>query len=685
METYSLNGTWQLAHSGFDWKVHFTERDRDGFIPRGGPDWVRAQVPGDVHLDYQRAGLIDDPFFGRNADHCLWMEGKNWWYRRTFVVPDSFAGKTLYLHFEGLDCFATIYLNGDKLGEHENMFTPCEFDVTRAVTWHGENELIVRLGSPLWSARQNIRDEQSSIEPGTEFRWGVCTNEPPNVYTRKAAMSYGWDVAPRLLTIGIWKDVELRAYDEARIADVHWHTDALTPKRAEVSCTVELQREQADSASLQVEVCLGDLATTVPVVLTQHQQQVRATFGVDNPCLWWPNGYGAQHLYSCSVRILCDGKPIDQHEFAFGIRTVELVQEPQDHEATSFFFRVNGIRIFAQGFNWMPPDAIFARTNEESYREHLLLVRDCGAVMLRVIGIGVYEQEAFYRLCDEYGILIWQDFMLTNFMYPQWDRAFMTNLREEVRHVVRSLRNHACLALWCGDNESDMRWRDWTEDAFHEINRALIPNQLRELDPDRPYRPSSPHSLTRVRDGHQRLSGDDHYYSGGLKPYAEEAPELPFRARFLSEVGVLSCPALEELRLFLHEDELWPVEGKVWRYHATDTRLAGPGWGNIEAIHRWITTNGLPKPQNISEFVAASQEVQAQALVDWFWRMANDPECGGMLFFVFADNWPQVNLSVVGYPRTPKPAYWALREAFRENLRLQRERLDGERRKWGVS
>jgi beta-mannosidase len=180
-----------------------------------------------------------------------------------------------------------------------------------------------------------------------------------------------------------------------------------------------------------------------------------------------------------------------------------------------------------------------------------------------------------------------------------------------------------------------------------------------------------------VRDGHQRLSGDDHYYSAGLRPYAEEAPEQPFRARFWSEIGVLSCPSLEELRLFLSEDELWPVDGKVWRYHATDTRLAGPGWGNVEAIRRWITTNGLPEPQNISEFVAASQEVQARALVDWFWRMAKDPECGGMLIFVYGDNWPQVNLSVVGYPCAPKPAYWALREAFQENLRLQRERRKG--------
>ncbi|MFH0797133.1 MAG: sugar-binding domain-containing protein [Candidatus Omnitrophota bacterium] len=647
MKRISLNGIWNLTYTYFGKYLSETAIGEYKELK-----WLDAVVPGDVHLDLMKAGLIDDPFFGRNTDHCLWMESKDWWYRKSFVVPEDLSGKAIYLRFAGLDTFASVFLNKRLIGKHKNMFTPLEIDVTKYLKTKGENELLVKLTAPLYGVTPEIRGKAGA-------------HDPLIVYTRKVAESYGWDIAPRLLTIGIWKDVELCAFDEVRITDLYIHTLEISRQNAVVGCEVEVQKEVGGSTELELEMQVGGQTKRINFKLTEKQHNIGFKFQIKDPRLWWPNGYGEQNLYRCQARLLRKGIAIDTRKSDFGIRKVELVQEPQKSGGTSFSFRINGKDIFIKGFNWSPPDAIFARTGTKRYEELLTLVKECNANMLRVCGVGTYEKEVFYQLCDRLGILIWQDFMLNGLIYPQEDQDFMENLKEEVEFVVKDLRNHPCIALWCGDNEGDLRWTNWdgSHHYFNRITRELIPGILQRLNPERVYLPSSPSSPNLESDPNDRLSGDRHQYMQGADYKHPDFMHNPCCPRFISETGYISCPDKEVLRQFLHQEEMWPTDNKVWWYHSADTLFVG--WRHrIQALHDGLKNNGKPDPKNIDEFIQYTQEVQAEALVEWFNVAAQNPECGGILFWNLCDCWPQISDAVIAYPCKPKLAYKALCKAF---------------------
>ena len=653
MQRYSLNGKWELKYRDHEELVNFSK------IDNGRDNWYNAKVPGDVHLDMMEAGLIDNPIFGRNADHCLWMESKDWWYRKVFEVPETFSGKTIYLRFAGLDTFATVFLNKEMIGRHKNMFTPLELDVTKHLKMKGENELFVKVSAPIYGVNPDLTKEINNLN--VKMR---C-DELLTACTRKAAMSYGWDIAPRLLTIGIWKDVDLLAFDEARIMDVYIHSDEISKQNAVILFEVEVQKEVAGNVKSELEACIGEQRKSIKIEQVDWQQKYTFEFHIKNPQLWWPNGYGDQNLYSCKVRLLKDGVTIDTKESDFGIRKIELIQKPQKNNATSFFFRVNGKDIFIKGFNWTPPDAIFARIDRRRYEELLKLAKECNTNMLRVWGGGIYEKDSFYELCDRLGILVWQDFMLTGLVYPHEKRDFVENLEKEVEFVVKDLRSHACIALWCGDNEADLRWINWEgrRHYFNKITRELIPDVLQKLDPERPYVSTSPSSPELEKDPNDSLSGDRHQYMNGADYKHPDFMHNPCCPRFISETGYVSCPDKEVLSQFLRQEEMWPTDNKVWWYHSSDTRFEGSR-SRIQALHQGIKNNGKPEPKNIDEFIKYTQKVQAEALVEWINVAAKNPECGGILFWNLCDCWPQISDSVIAYPCKPKLAYEGLRLAF---------------------
>ncbi len=309
MQKFSLNGKWELKFKNLSNEVIVAKMDDEK------DNWYEAKVPGDVHLDMMKAGLIDDQFYGRNADHCLWMESKDWWYRKTFEVPETFAGKAIYLRFAGLDTFATVFLNREMIGKHKNMFTPLEIEVTKYLKMEGENELLVKLSAPLYGVNPDLKEETGA-------------NDPLTVYTRKASMSYGWDIAPRLLTIGIWKDVDLLAFNEVRITDVYIHTDEFSKKKAVVSFEVEVQKEVGGTVEVELRASIGKQKQSIEIKQTGCKQKYTFKFDIKDPLLWWPNGYGEPNLYSCQVRLLKAGVTIDTKKSDFGIRKIELVQEP---------------------------------------------------------------------------------------------------------------------------------------------------------------------------------------------------------------------------------------------------------------------------------------------------------------------------------------------------------------------
>ena len=306
----SLNGGWTMTHTVASMRLPLAKVKNQ--LERNP---IPALVPGDAHLDLMRAGLIPDPFFGLDADHCLWMEGKDWWYSRRFAAPEEMRGRRLRLVFGGLDCFAEIYLNDELLATSENMFVPLEVDVTRKVVFGAENELLVKLGSPIFSA------PVPSERP--EF---VAGNDAHAAYTRKAAMSYAWDIAPRLLTVGIWKEVSLVAYGAARIADVCVRTAMRKGDKVELAVSAVIERLGAACEAVEVKLDFASQALSRRVALDQPLTTVEWTLTLDDARLWWPNGLGEPFLYDWKLALEQDGEILDTRSGRHGIREIELVQ-----------------------------------------------------------------------------------------------------------------------------------------------------------------------------------------------------------------------------------------------------------------------------------------------------------------------------------------------------------------------
>lgn len=651
MKRIRLDSGWRMT-----WTEHGEQVREYSSACLDEASWFAAGVPGDVHLDLMRAGRIPDPFAGTNTDAVLWMEQKDWWYRTRFVAGTGTREGPLrvpvraYLVFHGLDCFATVYLNGEEIGRHANMFRPLELDVTGRIRPGAENTLAVRLASPIFAPLGN------GTSPPTP--WGF-----PRQLSRKAQMSYGWDIAPRLLTIGIWRPVELLLVDQARITDVWIRTRALETNArgkagASMEAVVAIQVEPPDEgAELEVELAAGDrllrrrLGPAAPGV-----HEVRFEWKIDEPRLWWPNGSGEPHLYPYRVRLLAGREALDERRGGFGVRTIELDRSPTEDGGHRFQFSVNGREIFMRGWNWTPPDAIFARAGPERRERLLRAAHDSGANMLRVWGGGVYEAPDFYRTADRLGLLIWQDFMFACSRYPQ-DGGYLAEVRAEAEHVVRALRSHPSVALWCGDNECDAAYPD---PESNRITREVIPEVVSSLDPDRPYIPSSPHSPAGRRYNDENDS-DVHLWRHGasyLDPYYLEG-----RPKFVSEIGYLSLPDAEVVNAFVGDSPAWPAEGPVWDHHAADA-LRVRRFRGMEHLARNLAACGRGAPGSLDEYIETSQELQAEAYRTWIDEFARRPGCSGLLIWNLCDCWPQMSDAAIAYPFRPKKAYSAVKEAF---------------------
>ncbi|HEY3379592.1 MAG TPA: hypothetical protein VGL77_19110, partial [Armatimonadota bacterium] len=478
MEIISLTGAWQLQQEG------------DATV-------IPAQVPGCVHTDLLQTGLIDDPFYRRQELDVQWVGERNWVYTREFTVPaEMLTRQRVLLHCDGLDTFAQVLLNDTLLGVCDNMFRTWEFDVT-PVLRDGVNRLTVQFDSPLpYMAQQQAIHPLATTQNAPHEHAGRS-------YVRKMPCGFGWDWGPALVTCGIWRSLELRAFDVARLRDV----------------SIQQDHSQAGVVELSVVVVVEDLVPpstcTAAVTLSLQGSMVAETccpIGADgasaqltitNPQLWWPRGMGEQPLYQVQVRLLdADGIERDQWVRRIGLRSLRLDRHP-DEWGESFQFVANGIPFFAKGGNWIPADAFVTRVTPDTYRALLQSCADANMNMLRVWGGGIYEDDFFYDLCDELGICVWQEFIFACASYPAWDPAFLANVRGEAEDNVRRLRHHASLALWCGNNELEMCGyvredadsqdrMGWTD--YRTLFDTLLPDVVTRLDPEHDYWPSSSHT-----------------------------------------------------------------------------------------------------------------------------------------------------------------------------------------------
>lgn len=639
-------------------------------MEQSGARLINAQVPGDWPLDYVRESLLDNPYFGNNYLGLMHYETAHVYYGLRFDWTET-PDENTFLYFEGMDTVADVYLNGKKIGHGENMFIPYEFQASGLKK--GKNELLVHLSPVVLEARKYpIAAHETMLKYNFE-----------SLVIRKAAHSFGWDICPRIVSAGIWRPVWIIQEKKQRIEDVFLWVDELKDDgSAELKAAfdVEIGRESIHDYELQLEGRCGESEFCCREKLWYIHGQMK--FGVKDAKLWWVRGYGDPDMYEIKATLFCRGKAVDTKEWKQGLRTISLIRDDRiiDNKEAEFCFVLNNKRIYIKGTNWVPADA-FHSNDMNRIPAILDLVWDCGCNAMRIWGGGVYENDYFYRWCDEKGILVWQDFMMTCGVYPKTERM-KAQLEEEATVIVRRLRHHACIGLWAGDNECDFIGYEQTGGRMdpnqNELTRVILPRVLHANDMTRPYLPSSPYiSPASFRSGaiqetpEQHLWGPRDYYKGHF--YHDH------KATFASEMGYHGCNSPASVRKFIPEAFLWPEkDNPMWIYHAASPELVNsPYRYRIGLMSKQIAYLFRQEPENLSQYARMSQISQAEAkkyFVESF--RSHKGLRTGLIWWNMMDNWPQFSDAVVDYYFCKKLAYYFIRRS-QQPLCLMMDDKDG--------
>ncbi|MFT7772090.1 glycosyl hydrolase 2 galactose-binding domain-containing protein [Roseateles sp.] len=619
--------------------------------------WLAAAVPGTAHGALLAAGRIPDPFYGRNETEVRWVAERRWVWRLAFEAGELSAREELV--FEGLDTYCSAWLNGERLLESENMFVPRRVDVRERLK-PGRNELLLCFEPALARAR-----EVEAIH-GKRQLWN---GDSARLHARKAQYHFGWDWGPELITCGPWRAVRRHGWS-ARIDELHCRSE-LRGRTATLSISAGLEGAG--------ERCVFELLDPEGVcVATQTVPAARgagAELSVANARLWWPRGLGEQPLYTLVARVLGGGQVLAERRLRAGLRTLRLVQQPVDGEAgSSFHFEVNGQDFFAGGANWIPDDNLLERITPARYRERVAQAAAAHMNMLRVWGGGIYEHEAFYEACDEQGLLVWQDFMFACGLYPA-NEAFVASVRAEAEAAVKRLRHHACLALWCGNNEDYMLAESAglagpgvPAERFEAraIYERLLPEVCAALDPDRPYWPGSPFTPGDGAKSSDATVGDRHSWEvwhQQMLPYQRYGD---VQARFVSEFGMQSHPSLALLESALPEAERFP-ESRTVQWHNKAGSAAGPDGHRRLAVY---LADNLRVGPTLAEHVYATQFVQAEAMRVAYqdfrrrWQRPGARAVGGALVWQLNDCWPVTSWALIDSSGAVKPAWHTVRRAL---------------------
>ena len=610
-----------------------------------------AVVPGGVHTDLMALGKIPDPFVADNETHVQWVAETDWDYRRTFSVPGTLLEEErVYLVCDGLDTLATVTLNGQRVGQSDNMFRQYRWEV-KQLLYKGTNELEIHFESPV----QYVSKRQEELPLP-----GVSQAISGGPHLRKAPCQWGWDWGPQLPPIGIWKDLRLEGYSQARFGDVHlrqYHRS----KSVAISAEFHLEQWNGEPLTVKMKVVSPKglkMLAEVPV------GSGKVELAVNNPQLWWPNGYGEQPLYQVTVTACQGENVIDDRSFQLGLRTLELRRQP-DEWGESFTFVVNGVPIFAKGSNWIPADSFPTRISDEYLSGLLGSAAQAHQNMLRVWGGGFYEEERFYDLCDRLGILVWQDMIFSCSVYNFDDPALLENIRVEIAENVARLRHRASLAIWCGNNEMEMGWEHWgwmfmdkaqpLRDAYDKFFHQILPAWVMDLDPDHAYWPSSPSSWTPFKDSNGQKQGDAHYWDvwHGRKPFTAYRDQYP---RFMSEFGFQSLPPLETVRTYAEEKD-WNMTSYIMEWHQRS------GSGNGLMIGQM--TDAFRMPKDFPSLVYLSMVLQAEGIrygVE-HWRR-NKHRVSGTLIWQLNDCWPVASWSSLDYFGRWKALHYAAKRFY---------------------
>lgn len=641
MQKFSLNGMWDLYFFAQGSKNIETPED----LKKETINRIKAEVPGNVELDLSREGILPrDLFMGENIRALKKFERYDWWYETEFSTPKEFAGKKCSLYFGGVDCLACYWLNGKKIGESENMFIPVEFDVTGLLK--EKNTLTVQIRSAVCEAYKKPLSMYC-----TASTWN--NHDLESLSIRKSPHCYGWDIMPRAVTNGLWKDVDLIAKESYELEQLYAFSTNVCEKSADVNICFELACENADNLEVKVSGVCGSSHFEGSDKFNFKGGKV--VINVKNPKLWWPYGYGEANLYDTTVTFLKDGKEILTTTLKIGIRNVRLDRtDITDGINGNFEFFINNTPIMCKGSNWVPLDAFHSR-DKKRYAKALDLVRDIGCNILRCWGGNVYEDTEFYDFCDENGIMIWQDFSMACHAYPQ-DEEFLSAMKQETQTVIRERRNHPSIILWSGDNECDESiYVNGANPNDNLITRKIIPNTVYQNDTCRPYLPCSPYFSEEIVKIHNRdFLPEDHLW--GPRDYYKSSFYTASRCHFVSETGYHGCPNSDSVKKFINKEYLWPIyNNPQWNLHSTDMR------GNdnrVMLMEKQVRQLFGTMPDNLDDFVFASQISQAEAKKFFIENVRLHREVKkGIIWWNLLDGWPQMSDAVVDYYFRKKIAY----------------------------
>ncbi len=631
-------------------------------ISLNGSDWSfkkkddiryrRAIVPGVVHLDLMRNHMIEDPFWANNELKYQWIENETWIYRKEFTIKkEQLNYQDVDLIFEGLDTYAKVFLNGAFLFESDNMHTGIRERVKEQLKI-GENILEVHF-LPL-SQDERYQKRKYDLPAGCE-----TVKEKRSPWIRKAAYHFGWDWGPRFVTCGIWRDVKIEFFN-VQILHPHIYTHSIEDNKAKLIFTA--------LASGIIENPIARLiinGDTLEDKITGFRRDFRIAFDIENPKLWWCNGEGDPNMYEAHLEMLSSkGEVLYREEFNFGIRTVELINE-KDSIGTSFYFKLNGRPVFIKGANYIPQDIFLPSVRDENYHQLLNQVDEANMNMLRVWGGGVYEKDIFYNLCDEKGIMVWQDFMFAGSMYP---KELQYSIEGEIMYNCLRLRNHPSIAVWCGNNEMEVAWNNWgwqkqfgwsakdsTEiwETYQMYFHELIPQLLKMYNPSAIYTPTSPLSNWGTAENFNHSSM--HYWGvwHGKESFEDYEKNV---GRFMVEYGFQSYPEMATINSF--------CEPKDQKLNSKVMENRQKSYIGNEEIMRQILKY-YKKPKTFEEFVERSQDVQAKAMeIAISAHMKAQPHCMGTMFWQLNDCWPGPSWSVIDYYGREKKAYQVVKKLF---------------------
>jgi beta-mannosidase len=642
--------------------------------------WYPAVVPGCVHTDLLRNQRIPDPFYRTNERELQWIDKQSWEYQTTFDVPAEWnAGSGLELVFDGLDTYADVYLNEHRILSADNMFRGWRVDV-RDWAQPAGNVLRIRFRSPVLEDLPKLEKLGYALPASNDqSEIGGMGDKKVSVFARKAPYHYGWDWGPRFVTSGIWREVRLESWSGCRITDLYIRQRDVTAEAAQLTAIADIQSD--GPKNIMLRLLAGAQVWSLPLHLEVGVQTVQLEVSIDRPELWWCNGLGEPTLYTFTAEIsdaADEGAVYAERHARTGLRRVRLVQEP-DSFGASFYIELNGVPVFAKGANHIPNDSFLTEVTRERYLHEIMSAVESNMNMLRVWGGGIYENDIFYELCDEYGLLVWQDFMFACSMYPG-DKAFLTSVREEAAYNLRRLRNHPCIALWCGNNEMDTAWSQYKETGgwgwkkqytsaqreqiwsdYEAVFHRLLPEAVTEFAPGAAYWPSSPMvSLSGDETQHatsNSAGGDIHYWGVWHSGDSFESYNVNL-GRFMSEYGFQSFPELDSVLRYAVQEDL-ELESEVMRAHQKN------GAGN--RIIKGYMDRYLKESKGFSSFLYMSQVQQALAMKAAIHaHRRKKPYCMGSLYWQMNDCWPVASWASMDYYGRWKVLQYEVKRSFQD-------------------